>query len=178
MTAVLDGHSIDTTMGFTPLEGVPMATRAGSLDPGSLLYLLRHGVSLDELDHALEYESGLTALAGTGDVASLEGDESPEARLALDIYCYRIAQAVASMATALGGIDALVFTGGVGEHSARVRTGVCQRLAFVGIEIDERANAARETPLEIGATSSRCRVHVIAAREDVIVARAVRSLAA
>ena len=163
-------------MGFTPLDGVPMATRAGSLDPGSLLYLLRHGVSLDELDHALEYESGLTGLAGAGDVASLEGDESPEARLALDVYCYRIGQAIASMATALGGLDALVFTGGVGSTQRESAPGLsatcsCRRR-------DRRAGQRRSrTSAQIGATSSRCRVHVIASREDVIVARAVRSLA-
>src|SRR5207237_4373918 len=91
VTAVRDGRSVDTTMGFTPLEGVPMGTRAGSVDPGALLYLLRHGVPLEELDHALEYESGLTALAGSGDVATAESDPSPDANLALDVYCYRLA---------------------------------------------------------------------------------------
>ena len=126
VTAVLEGKSIDTTMGFTPLEGVPMATRAGSVDPGALLYLLRHGVSVAELDHALEHESGLVGLAGTGDVAVLESEASAQARLALEVYCYRIAQAVAAMAAALGGLEALVFTAGVGEHSARVRAEVCR----------------------------------------------------
>jgi acetate kinase len=176
VTAVLDGRSVDTTMGFTPLEGVPMATRAGSLDPGSLLYLLHHGVSLDELDHALEYESGLTALAGTGDVAALEADNSPEAELALDVYCYRIAQAVAAMAVALGGLDALVFTAGVGEHSARVRSAVCRQLDLLGISIDEAVNRGATGDSTISASSSSVRVHVVPAREDVVVARAVRTL--
>jgi acetate kinase len=176
VTAVRDGRSVDTTMGFTPLEGVPMATRAGSLDPGSLLYLLHHGVSLEELDHALEYESGLTALTGSGDVAALEADEAPQALLALDVYCYRVAQAVAAMATALGGLDALVFTAGVGEHSAHVRAAVCRQLDFLGVEIDEQANAGGDGNRQIGAASSRSRVHVITAREDAIVARAVRAL--
>jgi acetate kinase len=176
VTAVLDGRSVDTTMGFTPLEGVPMATRAGSLDPGSLLYLLHHGVSLDELDHALEYESGLTALAGTGDVAALEADNSPEAELALDVYCYRIAQAVAAMAVALGGLDALVFTAGVGEHSARVRSAVCRQLDLLGISIDEAVNRSVTGDSTISASSSSVRVHVVPAREDVVVARAVRTL--
>jgi acetate kinase len=175
VTAVLDGRSVDTTMGFTPLEGVPMATRAGTLDPGSLLYLLHHGVSLEELDHALENESGLKALTGTGDVAALEVDGSPEARLALDIYSYRVAQAVAAMATALGGLDALVFTAGVGEHSAHVRSAVCRQLGFLGIEIDEQANVGGDGNRVISAASSHTRVHVIAAREDVIVARAART---
>jgi acetate kinase len=156
VTAVLDGRSIDTTMGFTPLEGVPMATRAGSVDPGVLLYLLRHGVPFEELDHALEHESGLVGLAGSADVAALLADSAPEARLALDLYAYRIAQAVAAMATALGGLDALVFTGGVGEHAAPVREAICRRLGY------------------LGGTA----VHVVPAREDVMVARAVRGLLA
>lgn len=176
VTAVRDGVSIDTTMGFTPLEGVPMATRAGSVDPGALLYLLRHGVSLAELEHALEHESGLTALAGHADVAALEADEASEARFALDVYCYRIAHAVAAMATALGGLDALAFTAGVGEHSAHVRAAIGRQLGFLGIAIDEAANVRGDGDRDIGASSSRARVHVVAAREDVVVARAVRSV--
>jgi acetate kinase len=176
VTAVLEGRSVDTTMGFTPLEGVPMATRAGSVDPGALLYLLRQGVPLAELDHALEYESGLTALAGSGDVAAIESDGGREARLALDVYCYRIAQAVAAMTSALGGLDALAFTAGVGEHSTRVRETVGRQLEFIGVNLDKRANASAHGDCEISTTTSRVRVHVIAAREDVVVARAVRSL--
>jgi acetate kinase len=177
VTAVKDGASIDTTMGFTPLEGVPMATRAGSIDPGALLYLLRHGVSLEELDQALEQESGLLALAGSSDVAALEASASSEARLALELYGYRVAQAVASMATALGGLDALVFTAGVGEHAASVRAGICGRLAFLGVVLDDAANeAAGRRSTEISAARSPVAVHVIAAREDAVVARAVRTL--
>jgi acetate kinase len=175
VTAVKDGQSIDTSMGFTPLEGVPMATRAGSLDPGALLYLLHHGVSLDELDHALEHESGLVGLAGSGDVAVLEADTSDEAKLALDVYCYRIAQAVSAMVTALGGLDALVFTGGVGEHSAQVRAHVCRRLAYLGVAIDDDANARVVEDGAIEAVTSRVKVCVVHAREDVVVARAVRA---
>jgi acetate kinase len=119
---------------------------------------------------------GLTALTGTGDVAALEVDESPKAQLALGIYCYRVAQAVAAMATALGGLDALVFTAGVGEHSAHVRAAVCRRLDFLGVEIDEQGGG--DADREISAASSLSRVHVIAAREDVIVARAFRASAA
>ena len=154
VTAVRDGQSVDTTMGFTPLEGVPMATRAGSFDPGALLYLLREGVDLAELDRALEHESGLTGLAGTGDVARLERDPSPDAALALDLYCYRVAQAVAAMAAALGGLDALAFTAGIGEHSQLVRDSICERLAHLG----------------------RFDIHVVPAREDVVIARAVRTV--
>jgi acetate kinase len=175
VTAVQDGRSIDTTMGFTPLEGVPMATRAGSVDPGSLLYLLRRGVTLDELDRALEYESGLTALAGSGDVAALERSDSKEARLALEIYCYRIAQAIAGMASTLGGLDTLAFTAGVGEHSAHVRADICRRLAFLGLLVDQDANEGLEGDGDIAAATSTVRVQVVAAREDVMVARGVRS---
>lgn len=176
VTAVRDGRSIDTTMGFTPLEGIPMATRAGSLDPGALIYLLHHGVTLRELEHALEHESGLTALGGTGDVAALEADTSSGAQLALEIYSYRISQAIAAMAVALGGLDAIVFTAGVGQHSALVRTAVCRRLGFMGVEIDERANALVDADDEISTSASSVRMHVIAAREDVVVARGVRAL--
>jgi len=155
VTAVLEGRSVDTTMGLTPLEGVPMSTRAGSVDPGALLYLLRHGETLADLDHALEHEAGLTGLAGTGDVKALLVDSSPAARLALDLYAYRIAQAVAAMTVALGGLDALVFTGGVGEHAGPVREAILSRLGHLG----------------------DVAVHVVLAHEDVVVARAVRGLA-
>ena len=175
VTAVHDGRSVDTTMGFTPLEGVPMATRAGSLDPGSLLYLLRQGVPLEELDHALEYESGLTGLAGTGDVAVLERTDTDEARLALEIYCYRVAQAVSAMTSSLGGIDALVFTAGIGEHSARVRAAVCARLAFLGVLLDDDANERVRGEAELAPTGATVSVQVVPAREDVVVARAVRA---
>jgi acetate kinase len=176
VTAVRDGASVDTSMGFTPLEGVPMPTRAGSVDPGALLYLLRHGVAIAELDHALEHEAGLLALAGTDDVQTIERDESEGARLALAIYCYRIAQAIGAMAVALGGLDALVFTAGVGEHSALIRTAICARLASLGVELDPAANDRAVADTRIDRGSSAVTVHVIRAREDVVVARAVRKL--
>lgn len=177
VTAVRDGTSVDTSMGFTPLEGVPMPTRAGSFDPGALLYLLRHGVPLEELDNALEHEAGLRALAGTDDVQAIELDPSDGARLALEIYCYRIAQAVAAMAIALDGLDALVFTAGVGEHSSSVRASICGRLAFLGVELDEAANSRVTGETRIETPSSAVAVHVLRAREEVVVARAVLALA-
>jgi acetate kinase len=176
VTAVRDGASVDTSMGFTPLEGVPMPTRAGSVDPGALLYLLRRGVAVAELDHALEHEAGLLALAGTDDVQTIERDESEGARLALAIYCYRIAQAIGAMAVALGGLDAIVFTAGVGEHSAPIRTAICARLASLGVELDPAANDRAVADTRIDRGSSTVAVHVIRAREDVVVARAVREL--
>jgi acetate kinase len=159
VTAVRDGRSVDTTMGFTPLEGVPMATRPGPVDPGALLYLLRHSETPAELEEALEHESGLLALGGTGDVATLIASREEGARLALEIFAYRVAQAVAAMATSLDGLDALAFTGGVGENAEPVRAAICERLRFLGV-------------------GERVPVHVIAAREDTVVARAVRAVIA
>jgi acetate kinase len=145
VTAVLDGRSVDTTMGFSPLEGVPMATRSGSVDPGALLYLLReHGLSTEELDTALEHESGLAALGGLDDPHGFA------------VFTYRVAQAAAAMAAALGGLDVLAFSGGVGENRGDVRSAVAERLGFLG----------------------SFRVEVVPAREDVVIARAVRGLLA
>jgi acetate kinase len=140
VTAVRDGRSVETTMGFSPLEGVPMTTRSGSVDPGALLYLLRErGLSVEELDHALEHESGLAGLSGTsGDVRELD-----EGSLALAVYVHRVVAAVAASTAALGGLDAIAFTGGIGEHSALVRERVCERLRFLGA-FDVRVVESRE----------------------------------
>ena len=179
VTAVLDGRSIDTTMGFTPLEGVPMATRPGSVDPGALLYLLRRGVELGVLDDAIERASGLLALSGrTGDVAELERVDDDGAKLALDVFGYRVSAAVGAMAVALGGLDALVFTAGIGEHSARVRSDVCARLGFLGVELDSMRNAAAQPDVDVSGPGSAVRVAVIRAREELVAARAVRALLA
>jgi acetate kinase len=177
VTAVHDGRSVDTTMGFTPLEGVPMATRAGSVDPGALLYLLRHYLSLEELDRALEHESGLAGLSClSGDVRELEASGEPASELALAVFTYSVAKAVAAMAVGLGGLDALVFTAGVGEHSAFVREGVCARLAFLGIELDAGANASAQPDATVSTPGSSVRVVVLEAREDLVAARAARRL--
>jgi acetate kinase len=145
VTAVLRGTSVDTTMGFSPLEGVPMATRSGSIDPGALLYLMReHGLTVEELDQALEHESGLAALGGLDDP------------LGFDVYTYRIAVAVAHMATALSGLDLLTFSGGVGENREDVRAAVAERVGFLG---------------EFG-------VEVVPAREELVIAEAVERLLA
>jgi acetate kinase len=177
VTAVRDGRSVDTTMGFTPLEGVPMATRAGSVDPGALLYLLRHHLSVDELDRALEHESGLAGLSGlSGDVRELEASDAAASQLALAVFTYRVAKAVAAMGVALGGLDALVFTAGVGEHSAFVRKEVCARLGFLGIELDAGANASVRPDATVSTGESTVRVVVVEAREDLVAARAAREV--
>jgi acetate kinase len=179
VTAVRDGRSVDTTMGFTPLEGVPMATRPGSVDPGALLHLLRHGVELAELDDAIEHESGLLGLSGlSGSVEELERSSDPAAELALRVFAYRVAGAVAAMAAALDGLDAVVFTAGIGEGSARVRADVCARLGFLGVELDARANAEAQPDADVAAAGSCVRVVVVHAREDTVAARAARTLLA
>jgi acetate kinase len=176
VTAVRDGRSVDTTMGFTPLEGVPMATRSGSVDPGALLHVLRQGIEVDALDEALNERSGLTALAGTGDVRELERRDDDEATLALSVFTYRVGGAVAAMAAACGGLDALVFTAGIGEGSARVRRLVCEPLAFLGVELDAARNESCESDCDVHAAGSRVRVAVVRAREELIAARETRRL--
>jgi acetate kinase len=177
VTAVLEGRSVDTTMGFSPLEGVPMATRPGSIDPEILLYLLRHGAaSPDELEHALEHESGLLGLGGSSRAEELEASDEPAARLALSVFCYRVAAAVASLAAALGGLDALVLTAGIGEGSAFVRERVCGRLGFLGVELDPDANREAHPDADVAAGGSVVRVWIVHAREDAIAARAARGL--
>jgi acetate kinase len=177
VTAVRDGRSIDTTMGFTPLEGVPMATRPGSVDPGALLYLLKHHLTLEELDHMLEHESGLSGLSGiSGDVRELERSNAPAARLALAVFSYRVATAVGATATALGGLDAIVFTAGIGENSASVRAAVCERLAFLGVGLDADANASAQPDATVSTPESKVRIVVLEAREDVVAARAAREV--
>ena len=176
VTAVRDGRSVDTTMGFSPLEGVPMATRSGTIDAEIVVHLLRtERLSLAEIDHALDFESGLLGLSGeSSDVRELLASESDGARLALAVFTYRVAGSIAAMAAALGGLDALVFTAGIGEGSAQVRADVCERLGFLGVELDASANASGDA--EIGAGSAR--VVVVHAREDVVAARLVRPLLA
>jgi acetate kinase len=182
VTAVRDGRSVDTSMGYSPLEGVPMATRSGSVDPGALLHLLHEGtLDLDALDHALNHESGLAGLAGSDDVRELEaragaGDE--DAQLALAVFALRTAGAVATMAVAAGGLDALVFTAGIGEGSAHVRELVCTPLAFLGVELDPSLNRTVSADADIATAGAPVRVHVVHAREDVVAARAARMLLA
>jgi acetate kinase len=149
VTAVRDGRSVDTTMGFTPLEGVPMATRSGSVDPGALLYLLRTGgLDVDGLEHGLEHESGIAGLSGGG-----SGDIREASALALDVFVHRVAAAIGAMAVACGGIDVLAFTGGIGEHAADVRARIVERVSFLG-ELDVRVVPAREE-LVIAAAAER-----------------------
>jgi len=177
LAAIQSGRSVDTTMGFTPLEGVVMATRSGSVDPGLLLWLMREGdLSPGELEAGLEHRSGLLGLSGTGDMRVLLGREDNRARAALGVYVHRLRSAIAEMVAAMDGIEALAFTGGVGEGAASVRSAASAGLGFVGVRLDEGVNAAAVPDVEISAPESRVRVFVIEAGEDVEIARQVHEL--
>jgi acetate kinase len=172
VSAVLDGRSIDTTMGFTPLDGVPMATRPGSLDPGLLVHLLRCGIESDELEDALNHRSGLLGLAGLHGLREVEqaanrGDA--RAQLAFDVLVRGVSGAVAAMSTSLRGLDALVFTAGAGEGSALLRAAICERLAQLGAALDPTLNGLHAE--QIAARGGAVAVLVIAAGEEIVIAR-------
>lgn len=182
IAAVLHGVSVDTTMGFTPLEGLVMATRSGTVDPGLVLWLEEHeSLSPHEVAAALEQRSGLMALAGTTDMREVEaraegGD--PDAALALAVYVHRLVAEISAMVAATGGLDALVFTGGVGEHSAGVRRRAAERLAFLGVSLDQSRNANVAGDRDVSAGDSVIRTLVIESREDLQIAHEVRALLA
>jgi acetate kinase len=157
LCAVLDGRSMDTTMAMTPLEGLPMATRSGSLDPGALLFLLRNGhYTVDSLEQALYRECGLRGLSGlSGDVRELLSSDVPAARLALDVFALRVAQGIAAMATHIGGIDDLAFTGGIGSNVADIRARIAEYLGWLGIALDDTANRNNATLLSRADSSVR-----------------------
>ena len=183
LCATRDGHSLDTTMGFTPLDGLVMATRSGSIDPGLVLWLIGNlDGGLDEVNRGLEERSGLVGLAGgTGDMREIierrrHGDSV--AALAFDVYLHRLAAPIAAMTAAIGGLDVLVFTRGVGEHSPEVRAALESRLAFLGICIDPALNAASGADdRDISAPDAAVRTLVIRSREDLEIARQTRSVA-
>ena len=187
LAAVHEGLSVDTTMGFTPLEGLTMATRSGTVDPGALLWLVtRHGLDPAEVTDALEHRSGLLGLAGTADMAEVvgrveRGDEA--AGLALAQYLHRLRAGICAMTASLGGLDVLVFTGGVGENAPVVRAAAAGALPFLGVEIDPAANDAVDRHdgdppgvCDVTAPGAAARVLVVAAREDLEIARGVRAL--
>ena len=170
LCALHGGRSVATTMGFTPMDGLVMATRAGSLDPGVIFHLGRQGRSLAEIEVMLLCRSGLLGVSGiSGDVRDLLASDDPHARQALDLFSYRVACETGAMASAMGGADALVFTGGIGESAAPVRAAACERLAWMGLRLDDAANASGAAC--INAPGSRVRALVMATDEEDVIAR-------
>ncbi|THF60207.1 acetate/propionate family kinase [Pseudothauera rhizosphaerae] len=171
MCALRDGKSVATTMGFTAVEGLVMGTRSGSLDPGVLLYLMdQKGMDAKALTRLVYKESGLLGVSGISqDMRTLLASAAPEAREAVDLYCYRIARELGSLAAAAGGLDALVFTGGIGEHAAPVREKVAELSAWLGVKIDPAANAAHTT--RIDSADSKVAVAVMPTNEEGMIAR-------
>jgi acetate kinase len=171
-SAVRGGRSVDTTMGFTPLEGLMMATRSGSIDPAIVLHVQHHhGLTVDQVEAALNHESGLQGVSGiSGDmrqVVAAAGAGNQRAQLALAIYTLRVRQAIGALAVTMGGVDALVFTAGVGEHAGEVREAICAGLECLGLELDAQANAACKPDADVARPGSPGRILVIATREDV-----------
>jgi acetate kinase len=171
MCAILDGKSIATTMGFSGIEGLPMSTRCGAIDAGALLYLMRRKLyDPASLEKLLYHESGLLALSGvSNDVRTLLASDSPDARLALDYLVYRIVYFAGAYTALLGGLDAVVFTAGIGENAAPLRAGVCEKLAWLGLELDAEAN--RRNGPRISKEGSRVRAWVIPTNEEIMIAR-------
>jgi acetate kinase len=180
LAAVDRGRSVDTTMGLTPLDGLVMATRSGSVDPGLLLHLLRHRTSVDELDDLLERRSGISGLSGVSadlrEVLAARDGGDERAGLAVDVFVHRLVTGIGAMIGALGGLDALVFTGGIGEHSVEIRARAVAPFAWLGADVDDDANAAATGDADVSAPEARVRVLVVTAREDLVIARAARAL--
>lgn len=179
VTAVRNGRSMDTTMGLTPIGGIPMATRSGDLDPGVVLYLQRvKQMNADSLEQLLNHDSGLKALSGgKADMRDLEaaadgGDQ--QAQLAIEVFCVSIRKVIAAYSAVLGGLDMLVFAGGIGEHSARIRDEVCRGLEILGVSLDGKSNESNEET--ISSKDSRVRVCVVPSQEDRQIARHCRAL--
>jgi acetate kinase len=181
LAAIRDGKSVDTTMGFTPLEGLMMGTRSGSVDPGVLIHLVRHcDYTAEDLDRILNRESGLIGISGlSADMREIEAaiESNDRARLAFDIFIHRLCAGIASMTASAGGVDAIVFIAGIGENSAAVRAAACARLAWLGVAIDESANAAKGDR-DIATPASRVRVLVINTQEEREIAREVQTVLA
>lgn len=182
LAAVRGGRSVDTTMGFTPLEGLVMATRSGTVDPGLVLWLQQNaGLSANDVIDALEHRSGLKGLAGTSDMREVlareaMGDHS--ARLAVDVYIHRLTSSVAAMAASMGGLDAVVFTGGVGENAPAIREWTVQGLRFLGAELDVDRNQHARGDKDVSTAGARVRTLVVVSREDLEMARQVRQVLA
>jgi acetate kinase len=180
-TAVRGGVAVTNTMGFTPLEGLMMGTRSGTVDPGILIYVQReHGLSVDELDEILQRKSGLLGVSGLSsdfrqvEAAAAEGHR--RAQLALDVYAYRVRAMIGSLAVTLGSVDALVFTGGIGENSVWLRGEACRGLELVGLHLDQQLNADSSPDADVAAAESPARILLIHTREALMIAREARRM--
>jgi acetate kinase len=171
LCAMRNGRSADTTMGLTPLDGLMMGTRCGAIDPGVLLYLQQErGVSTGEIEQMLYQESGLLGVSGlSADMRVLLASDDPRASDAIDLFTFRVTREVAAMANTLGGLECLVFTGGIGEHSQQIRQRVCDRLQWLGVRIDHSANDQAKP--SVGAANSEVDVLVIPTNEETTIAR-------
>ncbi|SFJ11039.1 acetate/propionate family kinase [Bradyrhizobium sp. cf659] len=171
LCALRNGRSVDTTMGLTPLDGLVMGTRSGAIDPGVLLYLQQHErMSVEDVQHLLYHESGLRGVSGlSADMRTLLASREAAAREAVDLFVFRAAQEIAMMATTLGGLDCLVFTGGIGEHAGEIRSAIGERLAWLGVRIDAAANAAARE--RIGSADSAVDIFIIPTNEEITIAR-------
>ncbi len=176
MCAIHNGRSVGSSMGFTALDGLMMGTRPGNMDPGIVLYLLQQeGMSAKQIEDLLYKRSGLLGLSGIGnDMRVLEASDSPRARLAIDLFTYRIARELGGLAAVLGGLDALVFTAGIGENSARIRQLVCEKARWLGVELDEAANDQNGS--RISSADSRVSVWAVPTNEELMIARHTRKL--
>lgn len=176
LAAVQNGACIDTTMGYTPLEGLMMGSRSGSIDPGILIHLLRQGENVEDLNRLLNKESGLKGVSGISNdlrqILAAINQGNAQAQLAFDVYLHRLRRQVGAMFGVLGGLDALVFTGGLGEHNATIRSQTCQAFANMGLKLDEAKNAENPVDTEISTPDSTIRVVVIRAQEDFAIATA------
>ncbi len=171
LCALHNGYSIATTMGFSPLDGLVMGTRCGSIDPGVLLYLMkRHNMDSNALEQLLYYQSGLLGVSGiSNDMRTLLASDDPHAREAVELFVYRAGREIGSLAAALGGLDALVFTGGIGEHSAVIREQVCRQASWLGLDLDGSANEAAAT--RISTLNSQVSAWVVATDENLMIAQ-------
>ena len=179
MVAIKGGKSLDTSMGFTPLEGLVMGTRSGDVDPGALIYLLGAGkMSPQELDTQLNKQSGLLGVSGSSadmrDLLEKAANGDSHAAEAVDLFCYRAKKYIGAYAAALGGLDILIFSGGIGEHAPAIRDRICEGLDFLGIRIDAERN--RSNAAVISTTASRAKVRVVETNEDLMIVRHVLSL--
>jgi acetate kinase len=167
--AILRGRSVDTSMGYSPLEGLVMGTRAGDLDPAILTHMLHQGMTLKQLEWMLHHEAGLKGLAGTGDVRELQRRDDPAARLALELFSYRARKYVGAYLAVLEGAEAIVFTGGIGENAPEIRRRVCEGFGWAGLELDPERN--RRNELCISAEGSRLAAYAIPTDEEGLIAR-------